>query len=188
MIIEHREAVKNIKARIERNYATHFCNELDSPSFRALSKTAKRKALQQKTHLTTFSQSNTYERFLILQAFVSKKTYLSEALDKIISKVLESAHGGLNVSDKTRIIDKHIDQKIQHNLKDVIKSEVVAFVDMLQQAEASTISEMLQEEASCRRQGDSFESSGRYAVYSKLTALAAVIDEYINEKSNEGQN
>ena len=181
----YKQAASNIKARMNANYAMHYCEAIDSSAFRGATKSEKNKILQKKAYLTTFAQSNLYEQFLILQAFVGKDSYLSEMVDKALSGKLDKLKGFLSCGWIKP--DDATDKKIQGVVKSVIKDEMQPFLQKVSTTDASFICYMLREDADTRKGEDGFQSVGRYLTYAKLMALVTVIKEKIDEEFNTGK-
>ena len=184
MVNEHKEAVVNIKKRMGANYAMHFCEALDTNSLRGKNNAEKQKILQKKAYITTFAQSNMYERFLLLQTFVAKDTYVSEMINKAISGELDKLKrvfpfGEIKVDDAT-------DKKVQNIAATIVKNEVQPFLKEMSTTDASFICYMLKEDADSRCKDNCFQSVGRYATYTKLMALVSVIKEKIEEQFDTG--
>ena len=140
---EYKEATQNLKERINRNYAMHFCNELDSEAFRRKPKNLKLQILQKKTYLSTFIQSNNLERVLLLQTFVAKDTYLSKKQDEIIKKAHSREAVGF-MQTMAEGLDKAVAEALVKELGDVIESELYDFMQSININDALEISKLMQ--------------------------------------------
>ena len=185
---EEIEAHSNIKQRMEKNYAMHYCNELDDYSSVRKSKATRRKILQKNTYLSTFAESNTYERFLILQTFVARKTYLSDSLDVIIQKELERIVDELVLCAIKKRIDEKVDRRIERLSKPMVESEMEDFLKKMNIGEISTIVQMIEQDLDTRHTNGEFNTISQYIIYRKLKTLSIVMSEYVRAKFEINQS
>ena len=174
---DYKKAVANIKVRMENNAVMHYCNDLENARNLFGKQNKNRKAtLQLKTYLSTFLQSNLYERFLLLESFCVKGTYLSDEQDKTVSNIQSVVIGG-----KYYLSD--IYERLVGKLTDQIRDVLDKFFEMSNGEEIAEIKALLENDINAR-ESSACRSAKYFAVTTKLKALLKAVEEKVAQ--NQG--
>ena len=166
--VEHRTAVSNIKRRMNDNAMMYYFDDLNNgrKEFSVRNKN-RRTTLQRKTYLATFSQSDLYERFLILETFCAKDTFLSEQLEGII----KNKSGAVSAVENESLINA---------LVELIKTELTPYFDIMTNEECVEIKKLLETDIKDRRTSGGIGVRHSHTL-AKLKALLNVIDGRVSE-------
>ncbi len=190
---KHKVAVMNIERRMHENTMMHYFNDLNNGRTQFSAKNKKRReVLQKKAYLSTFLQSDTYERFLILETYCAKGTYLSSVQYKIIQEKMPSFKTVERDDENAvcvggKFYPKQVERRLVLEFAKVTKSELAPFFDMLKVEEFAEIKQLIERHIAGRT--ESCVSLQYFATTLKLRALLKNLEERIaeNEEETEGE-
>ena len=184
---EHSVAVKNINDRMNKHYARHYCGELEKGNYRNKPKRELQTHLQKSTYLSVFEESSPYERFILLEMLLTRKTYLSEMLNAVVVDEFERSGGAieLQVSFSKSTVDENLDERIGKRMNEVLNRELECFSGMMSSEDASFIAFHLERDVESRNINGRFYTVMQYATYKKLCTLSNALNEMASIKAEE---
>ncbi len=184
---EHSVAVKTVNDRMNRYYTRFFCEELEKGSFRNRSKRELQRHLQKSTYLSVFEESSPYERFILFEMLLTRKTYLSEMLNAVVLTELERSccADELQLSLSKSTVDKAVDARIEKQMRLVLNRELESFSDMMSSEDASFIAFHIERDVEARGIDGRFYTVKQYATYKKLCTLSNALNEMASIKTEE---